>query len=101
MIDVLVGSKALGYRKIFDGSRGETTMSALEILALGVRIRSLHAGGDALGALAVVVPDDKYLLLSRVLGILAAAKRPMRIFKDLEKARTWLNSPAVRASAPN
>ena len=99
MLDVLVGSGALGYRKLFDGSRGDTTMGAFEVLNIGVRMRSLHVG-TALGPLAVVIPEDKYVLLSRVLGMLASGKRPMRIFSDPNKARRWLNSPVVRARVP-
>src|SRR5262245_42746024 len=82
MLDALEGGKALGYRKLFDGTSGETTMGPLDILNIGVRIRSLHAVNVTLGPVAVVAPDDKYELLSRVLGILAAPRRPMRIFKD-------------------
>ena len=55
MLDALVGSNALGYRKLFDGSLGDTQLSALDILSIGVRIRALHAG-STLGPLAVVVP---------------------------------------------
>jgi hypothetical protein len=99
MIDVLVASNILGYRKLFDGTEGDTKMGAVDILALGVRMRELHAAGP-MGPLAVVVPEDKYVLLSRVLGMLAAAKRPMRIFNDRRKALQWLESSAVRASAP-
>lgn len=99
MLDVLVGSRALGYRKIFDGSRGDTAMGPLDILNIGVRMRSLHAG-VALGPLAVVIPADKYVLLSRVLGVLASPRRPMRIFSDPRKARLWLDSTPVRARAP-
>lgn len=95
MLDVLVGSKALGYRKLFDGSCGETNMGPLDMLGIGVRIRALHASDAPLGPLAVVAPGDKFPLLSRVLGILAAARRPMRVFTDVEKARAWLNLPAV------
>ena len=97
MLDALIGANALGYRKLFDGSLGDTRMSALDILSVGVRIRTLHAG-RALGPLAVVVPEDKYMLLSRVLGILAAARRPMRVFGTPDKARKWLDSPAIRGS---
>jgi hypothetical protein len=74
-------------------------MGAFEILNIGVRMRSLH-GGTALGPLAVVIPEDKYVLLSRVLGMLASGRRPMRIFSDPIKARRWLNSPVVRARVP-
>lgn len=98
MLDVLVGSQALGYRKLFDGSRGETNMGPLDLLNIGVRIRQLHESGVPLGPVAVVIPEDKYGLLARILGILAAYKRPMRIFSDVKKARAWLDSHAVRAS---
>lgn len=100
MLDVLVGTRALGYRKIFDGTRGETRMGPMEIIDIGVRMRSLHQPGVALGPLAIVIPDDKYVLLGRVLGMLAAPRRPMRIFKTAQPAYRWLNSPAILASLP-
>ena len=92
MLDVLVGSDALKYRKLFDGSLADTRMGPQDILSIGVRLRSLHTVDAALGPLAVIIPDDKYTLLSRVLGILAAGRRPMRIFTDANKARRWLAS---------
>ena len=90
MLDALVGSDALGYRKFFDGSRADTNLGPLDVLSIGVRLRSMHEPGIELGPLAVVIPANKYKLLSRVLGILAAARRPMRIFDDPGKARQWL-----------
>jgi hypothetical protein len=99
MIDVLATSNILHYRKLFDGSAGDTRLSAVDILSFGVRMRELHASGP-MAPLAVVLPPDKYMLLSRVLGMLAAAKRPMRIFTDRAKAMEWLDSPAIRASTP-
>ncbi|KAF0100618.1 MAG: hypothetical protein FD144_3196 [Rhodospirillaceae bacterium] len=100
MLDVLVGSNALGYRKLFDGSQADTRMGALDVLNIGVRMRTLHGDGAPLGPLAVVIPADKYPLLSRVLGILASPRRPMRIFSDVERARKWLETSAVRRSVP-
>lgn len=100
MLDAMVGANGLRYRKLFDGTHGATTMGPLDILSIGVRMRALQAGGHDHGPLAVVVPDEKYALISRVLGILAAAKRPMRVFNDAEKARRWLDSPAIRGSLP-
>jgi hypothetical protein len=97
MLDALVGANGLGYRKLFDGTNGDTGMSSVDMLGIGVRMRSLQAASPDHGPLAVVVPDDKYAIISRVLGILAAAKRPMRVFNDVDKARRWLDSPAVRA----
>lgn len=98
MLDALVGADALGYRKLFDGTQADTRMGALDVLSIGVRMRTFHSEGLALGPLAVVIPEDKYLLLSRVLGILAAPRRPMRIFDATDKARKWLQTAAVRES---
>jgi hypothetical protein len=100
MLDSLVGSGALGYRKLFDGTRGETRMGAMEIIDIGVRMRSMHKDAEALGPLAVAITDDKYLLIGRVLGMLAAPRRPMRVFKTAKQAYRWLNSPAIRARMP-
>lgn len=100
MLDAVVGANGLGYRKLFDSTNGSTQMSSIDMLGIGVRIRALQDGDREHGPLAVVIPDNKYAILSRVLGILAAAKRPMRVFKDADKARKWLDSPAVRASLP-
>ncbi len=100
MLDILVGSEALGYRKLFDGSQADTQITALEILHIGGRMRSLQAAGMPLGPLAVVLPDDKYPLLSRVLGILATPRRPMRIFNRTSQARKWLETAAVLECMP-
>lgn len=99
MLDAMAGANAHGYRKLFDGSLGDTQMGPADLLSLGVRMRSIHATGT-MGPLAIVVPDDKYYLVARVLGMLAAARRPMRVFKDPARARQWLDSPSICAKAP-
>ena len=90
-LDALVGANALTYRKLFDASRSDTTMDPEEMMALGVMFRSFHARGEV-GPLAIVVPDGKIELISRVLGILAAADRPMRVFHEVEPAKRWIES---------
>jgi len=100
MLDVLVGSDALGYRKLFDGSQADTRMGPLDILSIGVRMRGLHGDGTRLGPLAVVIPPDKYPLLSRILGIVASPRRPMRIFSEVDRARKWLDSASIRRRVP-
>jgi len=99
MLDAMAGADAHGYRKLFDGSLGDTHLSPAELLSLGVRMRSIHATGP-MGPLAIVIPPDKYSLIARVLGMLAAARRPMRVFSDPEKARQWLDRPSIRAKVP-
>ncbi len=92
-IAAMNGTGALGYRKLFDGSRGDTSMTAEDMLAIGVQLRARHATVvGRLGPLAIVVPPAKVELVSRVLGILAAADRPMRVFSEAEPARRWIES---------
>ncbi|MBN9541045.1 MAG: hypothetical protein BGN99_08745 [Alphaproteobacteria bacterium 65-37] len=93
-LQVLEGANAMSYRKLFDASAGDTSMSPEDLLAIGVRIREGHARGGPLGPLALVLPADKTELVSRVLGILAAADRPMRVFDSLEPARRWIDGLA-------
>ena len=101
LLDVITGSNILGYRKLFDGTGGISQMNAEEHLTVGVRLRTLHMqAGAALGPLAVVVRDENYWQVARVLGILAVPKRPMRVFKQAHRARAWLDSPAILASVP-
>ena len=77
------------YRKLFDGGRGETRMDAEEILALGARMRAAAERGR-MGPLAVVVPPTHHVAMGRVLGMLAAAERPMRVFRQVGPARKWI-----------
>lgn len=91
-ITAMNGAGTLGYRKLFDASRGDTEMTSEDMLAIGVRLRERHATGGKQGALAVVVPPGKAALVSRVLGILAIADRPMRVFSESEPARRWIES---------
>ena len=101
LLDIVVGARIVDYRKLFDGRLGEARMGETELLSVGVRLRSLHAAaGAGLGPLALVVRDENYWRVARVLGILAVPKRPMRVFKESEKARAWLDSPVVMSSVP-
>lgn len=91
-LDALVGAGAREYRRLFDASRGDTAMGPDDMMAIGVRLRGHHTGGGAIGPLAMVVPEDKVELVSRLLGILAAADRPMRVFHEVAPARRWIES---------
>lgn len=88
-LDTMDRAKLYGYRKLFDGARADTRMGQDDILAIGVRMRVAHAK-EHMGPLAIVVPRDKTELIARVLGMLAAAKRPMRVFDEVGPARAWL-----------
>ena len=89
-LDAMASEGALAYPKLFDGTAGDTSMDANELLALAVRIRSFH--NQPVGPVALILPEDKSHLVLRVLGALAAAKRPMKIFRSLKPAQRWIDS---------
>ena len=91
--DALRAAGAHGYQKLFDGARGHMNMTPEDILMLGARVRRQHAEGPV-SALAVVLQEADSRLLAPLLGMLAAAKRPMRLFRDTATARKWLQSAA-------
>ena len=77
------------YRKLFDGIHAEPSMGAENIMAMGVRMRASHQV-HPVGPLAVVVAEDNIAMVSRVLGMLAAASRPMRVFHEPGPAHDWI-----------
>lgn len=89
-LDIVEGAGAVGYRKLFDGVHANIRMAEDELLAIGVRLRSLHV--RAVGALAIVLRQDQLPPLRRLLGILAAADRPLRLFETRSKAENWIRS---------
>ena len=87
----LSGAKVTGYRKLFDGRAGTSSMSEQELLMIVVEIRSHHSPGKV-GALAVVSNPEQTEPFARVLGALALADRPMRLFDNPTRARNWLDA---------
>ena len=85
----VVGARAMPYRKLFDGTHGTIAMRPDELLSLGATFRG-HC--SPLGAFALVLSDDQREQVARLLGILAAAERPMRLFKSGSPAKRWLNA---------
>lgn len=88
-LDVIDEACLHTYRKLFDGIRADTSMGAEHLLAVGVRMRTSHQT-NPVGPLAVIVPEDKVAMVSRVLGMLAAARRPMRVFHEAGPAHDWI-----------
>jgi hypothetical protein len=92
-IDAVMSNSALAYRKFFDASRAVSSMTAEETIGLGKRFRSVHTGA-VVGPLALVMPRDRGDHLERMLGMIAVADRPMRVFTNREKARLWIEGQA-------
>ena len=70
-----------------DGEDG----TAQELLEICVEIRSHHDLGKV-GALAVIANPEQTEPFARVLGALALADRPMRLFDNPTRARNWLDA---------
>ena len=103
LLDAVTGAKALAYRKLIDASAAKFALSALDVLTIGAKVRSLHAG--SVGAAAIILPsrltdddsDEAPTLVARLIGILASARRPLRMFKSVPAAKRWLNELAAPA----
>src|SRR5689334_21055553 len=78
VLDALQGDGVAGYRKLFDATRASTRLDNHELLAIGVRLKALQ--DRPLGPLAFVLQKQRLGRLARVLGILATADRPLRLF---------------------
>ena len=87
----LSGAKIIGYRKLFDGRAGSSSMTAQELLMVTAEIRSHHDMGRV-GALAIIANPEQTEPFARVLGALALADRPMRLFDSPTRARNWLST---------
>lgn len=88
-LDLIDQAGLHAYRKLFDGIDADTSMGPEQILAIGVRMRTSHHT-QPVGPLAVAVAEDKVPMVSRVLGMLAAANRPMRVFHESGAAHDWI-----------
>lgn len=90
-LDAVVVAGSMSYRKLFDGTRGDSKMIDEEMMALGARIRAYHTAGP-MGPLAIVVVTEHTHGLARLFGALAAADRPIKIFRDIRAAQRWLEA---------
>jgi hypothetical protein len=88
-LDAIEGGGALAYRKLYDGRDGNVAMSHDEMMAIAARFRSYHH--RPVGALAIVLLHDQAEPVARILGILASAERPLKLFTSLAPARRWID----------
>ena len=95
LLDVLAGAKAFSYRKLFDVWAAHCSMTDAELLTVVAMIRDYHAH-EAMGPLAFVATAEQTVKLARLLGALAAAERPFRVFESPQDARIWLDTDCRR-----
>lgn len=94
LLDAQAGAGAVSYRKLFDGRAVRSSMTGDEILAVCVKVRASHEQAQV-GALAIVCTQEQTVRFARLLGALAAADRPIRLFSSPRKARIWLDRNAA------
>ena len=90
LLEALAGAKAVSYRKLFDGRAVQSAMTGDDLLAVSAKIRAYHDQAPV-GALAIVGTDEQFETFARLLGALASADRPMKVFTNVRQARNWLD----------
>lgn len=80
-----------GWRKLFDARTARPVFTFQDVNEIGARFREADAV-RVVGPLAFVMPETSSPELMRLLGFLAAAKRPMRLFNELAPAQKWITT---------
>src|SRR6186713_2739034 len=57
LLDAVTGAGVLGYQKLVNVRAGRSAMGVSDMLAIGARVRGLHA--NAVGAVALVLPEPQ------------------------------------------
>ncbi len=86
--DAVTVAEAWSYRKLFDAVHATSAFSDDDMMMLGARISAYMSLGRV-GPLAIAASDDMRDS-ARVFAALAAADRPLKIFKSVRAARKWL-----------
>lgn len=68
-------------------------------LAPAARLRD-YCGTNAMGPAAIVALSNESYQQARLFETRAVADRPLKIFRDLQAARDWLDSEPVEALSP-
>jgi hypothetical protein len=90
LLEAMAGAKAMSYRKLFDARAATPSLTSDELLSLCARIRAYHEQG-MMGALAIVATGEQTTVFARLLGALASAKRPIKLFDSPRQARNWID----------
>ena len=90
-LDALVVAEAMPYAKLFDASDLDLQATDHDVMMLGARMRAYVAtwpGGPLAFVVTTRVARD---FVDRFLN-LAAAPRPVNIFRTADEARRWLDA---------
>lgn len=97
-LDGVAVESAMPYRKIFELHDAVSGLSDDDMMALGAHIQVCAMASEPMGPLAIVAPTDEQYEYARRYATLAAARRPLKIFRELHVARRWLESLEIGES---
>src|ERR1700745_3054649 len=83
------------YRKLVNITQGDLAVSREDLATLAARVRDLGGSGP-MGAVAIAVGSDESERKIRHFETLSVVDPPMKIFRDLQSARAWLDTQSSR-----
>lgn len=89
-LDGLEAAATLSFRKVLNMTGSRLVLSSDDMAALGARIRGHEAMGP-IGSVAVIAGSDELYDQIRQFDSVVDANRPLKIFRDAEKAYAWLS----------
>jgi len=90
-LDAIVTAGAMSYGKLFDATKVVPQYDDHDILMLGARFSAYRSTLEC-GPLVFVVNGDSVLETIKKYINLAAAERPVAVFRTIGKARLWLDA---------
>jgi hypothetical protein len=96
-VDEIEKAGAIPYRRLMDLTGVGIPMPQAEARLVGQRFANLK-NKALLGPSAIVVTSDTFAHLVKIFDASAQADRPLKIFRDLHLARTWLDEVAPVAT---
>lgn len=88
-LDAVAGAKALANGKFVDVRSATAAMTPEELMLPMTAFRRYHQQSP-MGPLAVLATDEQSVTHARLLGALASADRPIKLFTSELRARRWL-----------
>jgi hypothetical protein len=92
--DGMLREKLQAYRKLFDMSQAKPSLNDDDLMKLGARIRAYIPLGP-IGPVAIVATTQESYEGAAIFAALAAADRPLQIFRDARLAQKWLEAAAT------
>jgi hypothetical protein len=90
-LDAVVVQGGLPYPKLIDARGTDFNINDEEMMALGARV-SAYAHFGPRGPIAMVVDTPGGHDFGRRFANLGGARRPIKIFRSIDDARTWLQT---------